>query len=74
MYEGTTYNPELHVPESAIGVVNANPHAQPSDDKEAPFHATVVLARSDFDAALHLINATLDEDHLVVARLEVQSE
>jgi hypothetical protein len=74
MYEGTTYNPELPVPEAAIGVVNATPHAQPSDDKEAPFHATVVLARSDFDAALHLINVTLDEDHLVVARLEVQSE
>ena len=71
VHEGAT--PYAESP-GAIGVVNVTPHAQPSDVEEAPFHAIVYLARSDFDSAEYLINVTLGEGHLVVARLTVQSD
>jgi hypothetical protein len=66
--------PGPKIPESSIGVVNVTPHAQPSDRSEAPFHAMVHLARSDFAAALHLIDVTFDEGQLVSATLAVRSD
>jgi hypothetical protein len=62
------------IPESSIGVVNVTPHAQPSDFSEAPFRAMVHLARSDFIAALHLIDVTFGEGQLVSATLAVRSD
>jgi hypothetical protein len=51
----------IGIPETAIGVVSVTPHAQPSDNSEAPFHAMVHLARSNFDAALRLVDVIFDE-------------
>jgi hypothetical protein len=61
-------------PETSIGVVNVTPHAQSSDSTKAPFHAMVHLARSDFDAALRLVDVTFDEGQLVSATLDVRSD
>jgi hypothetical protein len=66
--------PGPKIPESAIGVVNVTPHAQPSDRAEAPFHAVVHLARSDFAAASRVIDVTFAEGHLVSAALDVRSD
>lgn len=66
--------PGPEIPETSIGAVNVTPNAQPSDRSEAPFHATVHLARSDFDAALRLVDVTFDGGHLVVATLTVRSD
>jgi hypothetical protein len=74
LFEGDYHPEKPGVPEAAIGVVNVTPHAQPSDGQVAPFHAMVCLARSDFDAALHLLDITLGEGHLAGACLTVQSD
>jgi hypothetical protein len=66
--------PGPKIPETSIGVVNITPHARPSDRFEAPFDGLVFLARSDFDAALRLIDVTLDEGQLVSATLAVRSD
>jgi hypothetical protein len=66
--------PRPEIPETSIGVVNVTPHAQPSDRSEVPFRAMVHLARSDFDAALRLVDVTFDEGQLVCATLTVRSD
>ena len=68
---------EPGAPEAAIGKVELTPHAQPSEFTQAqqpPFHAIVCLARSDFDAALNLVDVTFGEDQLAAAHLTVQSD
>jgi hypothetical protein len=59
--------------ENSIGVVNVSPNAQISDRWTEPFHAHVLLSRSDFDAALNLIDVTLNEGRVVSVTLNVRS-
>lgn len=61
------------IPESSIGVLNVSPNAQTSDRWTESFHAHVLLSRSDFDAALNLVNAALNEGRVVSATLIVRS-
>jgi hypothetical protein len=67
-------HPIPEIAETSIGVVNVTPHAQSSDHSEAPFHAMVHLARSDFDATLRLVDVTFDEGRCVFTTLTVRSD